>query len=130
MITFRRDFYRPSGKPTQAFSALMQKARSLVWEEPCTPRKALKLGVLRQVRNHTFTLYSDRDLKDTLDSVKQNSQRHVSDDILPIGFALVIESIDRRLGAWRIFESSIDEQGLEVYQKVATQVCVHLITKP
>ena len=122
MITFRRDFYRPSGKPTLVFSALMQKARSFVWEEPCTPRKALKLGVLRQVRNHTLTLYSDRDLKDTLDSVKQNSQRHVSDDILPIVFALVIESIDRRLGAWRIFESSIDEQGLEVYQKVATQV--------
>ena len=123
MIAFRRDRYQPSSTQVQAFRTLLQKARSVVWDEPYAPARALKPGILVQIRGQTFTQHSDRDLRDVLDSIKQVAQRHMSDDVLATVFALVAEVINRRLGIWRIFEPGINSvRGLEVCQRAAAQI--------
>ena len=123
MIAFRRDRYQPSSVQAQAFRTLLRKARSVVRDEPHAPGKGLRPGLLAQIRDQTFTQHSDRDLRDVLDSIKQVAQRHVSDDVLATVFALVAEVINRRLGAWRIFESGINGvRGLEACQQVAARI--------
>ena len=122
MKTFLRDRYRRSGKPIQPFSTLVQKARDVVWDPPSALRKALESGVLTQNRGQEFTLCSDRDLRDALHHLQQNARLRVSDEVLPIVFAIVNEAIKRRLGAWRIFGPSTNVQGLAVYQDAATQI--------
>ena len=83
----------------------------------------MKLGILAQIRDRTFTQHSDGDLRDILDSIKQVARRHVSDDILATVFALVAEVINRRLGAWRIFEAgSNGVRGLEACQRASAQI--------
>ena len=75
-----------------------------------------------QIRSHDFTLYSDRDLTHTLDTLKTQAGHDSSDEALPFVFAVVAESINRRLGAWQIFAPSVNEPRLKMYHDIAAHV--------
>ena len=101
---------------------MIQRAKSVARDRPSTLRRVLKSGLLHKIRSRNFNLYSDRDLKDTLDSLKERSQHEASGKILPDVFAIVAEGINRRLGAWRIFGPLVNESRWERYRNIAAQI--------
>ncbi len=71
-------------------------------------RKMMKSGVLDKIRGRDFAPYSDGDLHDALHSLKESSRKgawsDISDEVVVTVCAIVAEAINRRLGAWRIFD--------------------------
>ena len=78
--------------------------------------------VLRDIRNRNFSGFSDADLRNALVHLKALANHHASEALLPSVFALVNESIGRRLGAWRIFDPTFDCQDLDQYHRLASEV--------
>ena len=111
-----------SESPLQSFRAPMRKVLGVVRDRPSVPRRLPGSDLLARVRDQNVTEYSDHDLRDAVDSLKQRAQQSASAEILPGVFGIVAEAISRQLGAWRIFEGSVDDPSLETYQSIATQI--------
>lgn len=78
--------------------------------------------MLRAIRGRDFGDFSDADLRNAMAHLKTLADHYDSEAILSSVFALVNESIGRRLGAWRIFDPTFDCQDLNVYQRLASEV--------
>ncbi len=79
--------------------------------------------LLRRVRRcHTARHLQDRsdlELRESLNRLKTQPQSAAPDARLVEVFAVIDESIRRRLGAWRIFDPAFDRQNLEIYFQMA-----------
>ena len=79
--------------------------------------------LLRRVRRcHTDLRLQDRsdlELRESLNRIKTQPQSATPEARLVEVFAVIDESIRRRLGAWRIFDPSFDRQNLEIYFQMA-----------
>lgn len=79
-------------------------------------------GVLDRIRRYDFEQYSDGDLRIALMRLKYRAQDRASDDFLPCAFAIVEEVVDRRLGVWKLFDDSFDQQNFQVYRDSAARI--------
>ena len=61
-------------------------------------------ALLSRIRNHNFADYSDEELRDAFATLR-NEGTGASSDTLPMAFAIVAETVDRRLGSWRVFDA-------------------------
>lgn len=79
---------------------------------------------LRRIRGHDLSSHSDGDLRDALASIRSSiaSGDRAPDHSLHETFALVSESISRRLGAWRLFDPARDEAALSPYREMAAHI--------
>ena len=79
--------------------------------------------LLRRVRRcHTDLRLQDRsdlELRESLNRIKTQPQSSGTEARLVEVFAVIDESIRRRLGAWRIFDPAFDRQNLEIYFQMA-----------
>ena len=81
--------------------------------------------LLRRIQSdqsHDYSKHSDRDLKSALDDLGRRSRGGSPDEVVSEVFALVDETISRRLGAWRLFDPDFDKGVFTRYQDVADQV--------
>ena len=101
---------------------MTQKQRRIAWNRYSNVTGVLRSGILDRICGRNFDTCSDRDLKDTLDGLRQRAQHDATRELLPAVFALLEEAINRRLGAWRIFGSSVNDPELGKYQSIASQV--------
>ena len=62
---------------------------------------------MSRIRNHDFSCYSDQELREEF-AASRNILSGAEFDILPTVFAIVAETVDRRLGSWRVFETAPD----------------------
>ena len=82
---------------------------------------------LKEIRGQNVASYSDADLRYTLRGLAHPPQDGACEDTLPMVFAVVNETINRRLGAWRFFDSPFSdhlgqEHSLHVYHAVADRI--------
>ena len=73
---------------------------------------------VRRIRGYDLSTYSDHALRDSLHRLKGP----VGPDTSLEAFALVNESISRRLGVWRLFDPSSNKGALQRYQDLARQI--------
>ena len=78
--------------------------------------------MLDRIRAQNFTAYSDAGLRDAFRGLASQGQLPSTAEILLAAYGLLAEAIDRRLGAWRIFGSRLNEAALERCQAIATQI--------
>ena len=82
--------------------------------------------VLAQVAARPFAFHSDADLRNALINLKppalNHGAGHLDEDLQAAVFALVDESVSRRLGAWRLFDPSFDLRELEAYHAIADRL--------
>ena len=78
--------------------------------------------VLKDIRNRNYGGFSDADLRNALALLKTLANHYASEALLSSVFALVNESIARRLGAWRFFDPTFDCQDLDEYHRLASEV--------
>ncbi len=78
--------------------------------------------LLRDIRSRDFGGFSDADLRNALVHLKALANHYAPEALLSSVFALVNESIGRRLGAWRFFDPTFDCQGLDEYHRLASEV--------
>ena len=78
--------------------------------------------MLDRIRGQNFTAYSDAGLRDAFRGLGPQGQLPSTTEFLPAAYGLLAEAIDRRLGAWRIFGSRLNEATLERCQAIATQM--------
>ena len=64
-------------------------------------------ALLSRIRNHDFSCYSDQELREEF-AASRSASSGAESDILPRVFAIVAETVDRRLGSWRVFEPAPD----------------------
>ncbi len=62
---------------------------------------------MSRIRNHDFSCYSDQELREEF-AASRNVLSGAESDILSTVFAIVAETVDRRLGSWRVFEPAPD----------------------
>ena len=90
---------------------------------PTVFRSASVRRVLAKVAARPFASHSDADLRNALINLKPSVPRYSPEnpyeDLQAAVFALVDESVNRRLGAWRLFEPSFDLKELESYHAIA-----------
>ncbi len=72
------------------------------------PRRASPLTLLARIRGHDLASLSDAELREAMGHLGLQADT-VAEDLLPECFAIVGEAIDRRLGAWRLFDESPPE---------------------
>ena len=83
----------------------------------------LKLpDVLSDIRRRDYGGFSDADLRKALVHLTGLANDYASEALLSSVFALVNESICRRLGAWRFFDPTFDCQDLDEYHCLASEV--------
>ena len=115
-----------------------KRNRSTSWRSPPAFRSGPVSEVLDQVAARPFASHSDAGLRNTLINLKSPELHHgsqnpapkftgeltedLSKDLQAAVFALVDESVSRRLGAWRLFDPSFDLQELEVYDQIADRL--------
>ena len=68
------------------------------------PRRASPPTLLARVRGHDFASLSDTGLRDAWGRLGLRAESSAAEELLPECFAIVSEAIDRRLGAWRLFD--------------------------
>ena len=78
-----------------------------------SPRRPSVTTLLARIRGYDFASRSDSDLRLALQSIRSRAGGEAPDDLLPEAFAIVAESIDRRLGAWRLFHEPLPEEVLD-----------------
>jgi preprotein translocase subunit SecA len=102
-----------------------------VWREkaqaarntPSRLRQLLEAGFLDDLRSYDAAQLADLGLRDALaDQKRRLESEEPLEAILPAVYALVNEAIQRRLGAWRLFDPSFEAQGLEKYREMARQL--------
>ena len=100
-----------------------QRNHTIHGSTPTAFRSASVSRVLAQVAARPFASHSDAGLRNALINLKPSALRHTpenhAEDLLAAAFALVDESVSRRLGAWRLFDPSFDLQELESYRTLA-----------
>lgn len=69
------------------------------------PRRASPSTLLARIRGHDFASLSDAELRDAWGQLGVRADAAAAEDLLPECFAIVSEAIDRRLGAWRLFDA-------------------------
>ena len=69
-------------------------------------RRSTVSELLTAVLRYDLSGYSDAKLRQVMDQVRLGGYQEGAEDTLPQVFALVKESIQRRLGAWRFFDPS------------------------
>ena len=93
---------------------------------PTAFRSASVRRVLAQVAARPFAFHSDADLRDALKDLKSSPLHHGAEDLTEdrqaAVFALVDESVSRRMGAWRFFDPSLDLQELGSYHTITNQL--------
>ena len=123
MISLHHNRSQLSAKPAESFVASVREVLGVPWNCGLSvPRRLPDSGLLAAIRSQDFTEYSDRELRDTIDGLRQRTQRAQSEEVLPVVFGIVAEAINRRLGAWRIFGASVDDPRLKNCQTIATQI--------
>ena len=66
-----------------------------------------------------YARYSDPDLRDALSGLTGVEARYDGDNTLAIVFGLVNEAVNRRLGAWRLFDADFKHDALARYRGLA-----------
>ena len=61
-------------------------------------------GLLSRIRNHDLSRHSDAELREAFTALRKQDAG-ANSDVLALAFAIVAEAVDRRLGAWRLFET-------------------------
>lgn len=93
-----------------------QTNRSTHGRTPTVFRSASVRRVLARVGELPFASHSDADLRKELINLKSPSLRHGPEDLTEdhqaAVFALVDESVSRRMGAWRFFDPYLELQEL------------------
>lgn len=81
-------------------------------------------GTVGRIRHHDLSRHSDGDLRNALVSIRSSiaSGERTPDDSLDETFALVNESVSRRLGVWWLFDPAHDEPALSPYRQMASQI--------
>ena len=77
------------------------------------PRRASPATLLARVRGHDIASLSDAELRDAWGRLGVRAESASAEALLPEFFAIASEAIDRRLGAWRLFDESplVDPSG-------------------
>ncbi len=70
------------------------------------PRRTSPSTLLARVRDHDLAALSDAGLRKDFRRLAERSGDSADDDLLPECYAICSEAIDRRLGAWRLFDES------------------------
>ena len=70
------------------------------------PRRTSPSTLLARVRDHDCAAFSDAGLRKDFRRLAERSGDSADDNLLPECYAIVSEAIDRRLGAWRLFDES------------------------
>ena len=78
--------------------------------------------VLSDIRRRDYGGFSDADLSKVLVHLTGLAKDYAPEALLSSVFALVNESICRRLGAWRFFDPTFDCQDLDEYHRLAREV--------
>ena len=85
------------------------------------PRLRKSAALVARIRSYDLSSHSDVELQDTF--ARLRSQVAEEDDRLCHAFALVAESVDRRLGAWQVFsDSSVNQQRWEGHGETSALV--------
>ena len=71
------------------------------------PRRTSPSTLLARIRGHDCALLSDAELRDAMECLELRADAAAAEDLLPECFAITSEAIDRRLGAWRLFDASL-----------------------
>ena len=103
-----------------------QTNRSTHGRTPTVFRSASVRRVLARVGELPFASHSDADLRKELINLKSPSLHHGPEDLTEdhqaAVFALVDESVSRRMGAWRFFDPYLELQELGSYHTIADQL--------
>ena len=86
--------------------------------------RAAGVELVRRIRSHDLSDYSDTDLRDAIAGIKSSIAPggQGPDQNLSTVFAIVDESVSRRLGAWRLFDTSADHPSLAGFRRLADQI--------
>ena len=71
------------------------------------PRRASPATLLARVRGHDFAPLSDAELREAMGCLGLRAGAAAAEELLPECFTIASEAIDRRLGAWRLFDESL-----------------------
>ena len=103
-----------------------QRTCSTNGRTPTAFRSASVRRVLAQVGERPFASHSDADLRNALKDLKPPALHpgpaDLTEDHQATVFALVDESVSRRMGAWRFFDPAFDPQGLGSYHAIADRL--------
>ena len=69
-------------------------------------RQASPSALLAQIRGFDFAAFSDAALREAFVRLETQAGAAAAEGLLPECFAIVIEAVDRRLGAWRLLDES------------------------
>ena len=115
-----------AAKPVQGFFAgtagYPYRNSSTCGKTPTAFRSESVRRILARVGARPFASQSDADMRNALTNLKDSALHYATEDLQAAVFALVDESISRRLGAWRFFDPSFDRQDLEAYHGMADRV--------
>ena len=82
------------------------------------PRQQNPSALVARIQDYDLRSCSDAQLRDHFALLASQASGATADDLLCYAFAIVAESVDRRLGAWRLFgEPSPDLKELERYNR-------------
>jgi len=74
-----------------------------------------------RVRQYCFASYSDLDLRERVAGLRAASPAHGEPNHLEETFAITDESVKRRLGAWKLFETETESAGFIKYRELAVE---------
>ena len=77
---------------------------------------------LRRMRSYNCSAYSDAELRQRLDSLALRCQGGPVEEIIAQVFAVVDETVSRRLGAWRLFDPEARKGALTRYEHMAQKI--------
>ena len=77
---------------------------------------------VRRIRSHDCSALSDAELKQSLDSLARRCPQGPIEEVIAEVFAVVDETISRRLGAWRLFDPEARKGALARYEELAQQI--------
>ena len=89
---------------------------SQIWDGTADARSRRLRAIVRRIRRHDFSAHSDDELRNTLQRLKGHPE------LAPEAFAVVNESVRRRLGAWRLFDAGLAQGALRRYENLAGQI--------
>ena len=98
------------------------EGRSVLAQPRLLLRKSAEASLLEAIRAIDYSGHSDAGLRAALASLGWKSKGCDPEIMLPRVFALVDETIQRRLGAWRLFDAANGCGQLERYRSLATRV--------
>ena len=117
---------KPVLKVSAGIPGYPQRNHSAHGKTPTAFRSASVRRVLARVAARPFATHSDADLRNALIDLKPPALHHDPEeptvDHQAAVFALVDESVSRRMGAWRFFDPSFDLRELGSYPSIADRL--------